>query len=431
MSDLTILYGDARHIPLADHSVQCVVTSPPYWGLRKYAGEQELVWGGREDCEHQWATERVTAKSNWESFVKDNGTTMKSAASIRASSIFDRGSCINCGAWRGAYGLELTVEMYVQHTVEILREIRRVLRSDGVCFWNIGDSYARDAAKGQHKPGDAGKQNYIIERGGGRSASEGHLRSESRGSGDGRVGRADRAPIRVASDGLKPKDLCLIPQRVALAAQADGWWVRSDIIWAKPNAMPESVRDRPTDSYEHILMLTKSARYYWDADAVSQPATETSVKRLSQSNLRNQRGSQRVPGKTNGPMKAVYGGRNKHAGYGVRVASGREDDGAYLQNGVNVRNVWMFATQPYKGAHFATFPEELPRRCILAATKQGDLVLDPFAGSGTVGRVAIELNRRAVLIDIAYQDQQGYAPLAQQRTRGVQRTLSALFHTPI
>jgi DNA modification methylase len=189
----------------------------------------------------------------------------------------------------------------------------------------------------------------------------------------------------------------------------DGWWLRSDIIWAKPNPMPESVRDRPTDMYEHILMLTKSARYYWNAEAVSEPVKDSTLKRLGQPNLAQQHGSDRMPGKTNGPMKAVpprFGG-NKYGDSDIeeyRTKSGNDYGGG---NGCrNLRNVWTFSTQPYKGAHFATFPTELVIRCLQAATKQGDLVLDPFGGSGTVGEVAFNMQRRFFLMDLAYQNLQ-------------------------
>jgi hypothetical protein len=302
---------------------------------------------------------------------------------------------------------------------------------------------------------------------------------------------------------LKPKDLCLIPMRVALAAQADGWWVRSVIIWAKPNPMPESVTDRPTDAYEHILMLTKSARYFWDADSVREPHA-------------------RLWDSSNGGNLSPEGEHKRNDGFSERGGSYPMPHPA----GRNLRNVWTFATQPYSGAHFATFPEELPRRCIRAATSEKgacrfcgtpwervchrgtedtekswkgstfdtgktaghqdareeaqtntayekgsnpnriallrqqareaggeyvnesqtigwrpgcecksqhgrtvpSLVLDPFGGSGTTGRVAVELNRRAVLCDLAYRGRQdaggtGYAPLAHARTTGVQRQL--------
>ena len=200
---ITIYNSDCRAMTeMPDESVQCVVTSPPYWGLRKYSGEQELIWGGDE-------------------------------------------------TWKGAYGLEPTPEMYIEHTIEILREIRRVLRKDGVVFWNIGDSYA--SGKGT-----------CFNPGGGKGSFSGH--GDRKDAGAYPLDRGNVGKLREV--GLKPKDLCLIPFRVAIAAQEDGWWVRSDIIWSKQNPMPESVTDRPTSSHEHILMLTKSARYYWDASAV-------------------------------------------------------------------------------------------------------------------------------------------------------------------
>jgi DNA modification methylase len=212
--------------------------------------------------------------------------------------------CSECGAWKGAFGFEPEVQMYVEHTIEIMREIRRVLRDDGLLFWNIADTY-------------------------------------------------------------KNKGLACVPQRVAIAAIEDGWIVRDSIVWAKPNPMPESVKDRLTRSHETILMLAKTDSYYWDSEAAREPAT------------------------------------SKDAG-----ADGKR----------NMRNVWTIPLQPFRGAHFAPFPEELVRRCISLASKPGDLVLDPFGGSGTTGKVAMELGRRSVLIDINYTDDvNGYDALARQR----------------
>ncbi len=373
-------------MPLADESVQCVVTSPPYWGLRKYAGAQELVWEPPivelsstllcEVTEHEWAVAGISREHRdyqkgddamrWNHDPSAGGVVAKHVPIVLGN------ACLRCGAWRGAFGLEPTIGMYMQHTVEILREIRRVLRSDGVVFWNIGDSYA---STGGHT------DTACNERCGAYNLGN---RPEH-----------DHRDFRVRQDGrLKPKNLCLIPARVALAAQADGWWVRSLIIWAKPNPMPESCKDRPTDAYEHIIMLTKSARYYWDADAVREPSI------------------------TNDARKPYAPGQVDARGDGHDRGGGTVTERDPSSR--NLRNVWTFPTQPYKGAHFATFPEEIPRRCILAASRVGDLVLDPFAGSGTVGRVAVELNRRAVLIDLAYHDH------AERRTRNVQRNLLAV-----
>jgi DNA modification methylase len=396
-----LISAHAGSLPLADESVQCVVTSPPYWGLRKYKGEQVIVWDGDASCQHDFTGEylsdvreetesgksRTTERFYGEPSRKFNGNHQKH---------FQTHTC-RCGAWRGAYGLEPTIEAYVSHTVIILRELWRVLRKDGVLFWNIGDSYARDPVKGD-RSNYLGLHKNIAESGC-------HKASQHRGI-----------------DGLKPKDLCLIPSRVALAAQADGWWMRSMIVWAKPNPMPESVTDRPTAAYEHILMLTKSERYYWDADAVKEPCSPATHARISQ-DLANQVGSYRAHGgdKTNGPMKSVIAGSTRklaEAGSGIAANRSYESALSMKVENRNMRNVWTFPTQPYSGAHFATFPEEIPKRCILAASKIGDVVLDPFAGSGTTGRVAIALQRRPVLVDLAYSAE--YRDLAVKRTREVQ-----------
>lgn len=301
---------------LPEKSVHCVVTSPPYFGLRDYGVADQI-------------------------------------------------------------GLEETPQQYVDEMARVFEAVRRVLREDGTVWLNLGDSYVRDAGKGQHKPGDAGKQNYIIERGGGRSAATVNLKSETRGSSDGAVGRGDRAGVLNGADGLKPKDLIGIPWRVAFALQAKGWYLRQDIIWAKPNPMPESVRDRCTKSHEYLFLLSKSPKYYFDAKAIAQPVAESSKQRLSQPTLEQQTGSSRVPGKTNGNMKAV--GNKTHR---------------------NERSVWTIATQPFKEAHFATFPPALIEPCILAGCPEGGFVLDPFAGAGTTGLVAERNKRNSILIEL-------------------------------
>ncbi len=180
---------------------------------------------------------------------------------------------------------------------------------------------------------------------------------------------------KINASGLKVKDLIGVPWRVAFALQADGWWLRSDIIWAKPNPMPSSVEDRPTSSHEYIFLLSKSARYFYDSDAIREPLSESSKIRLA-GNVPAQAGSSRANGgkKTNGPMRAV----------GDIIA------------GANKRDVWTVGTEPYSEAHFATFPREIPVLCIRAGSKPGDIVLDPFMGSGTTAEVAESLGRRWV-----------------------------------
>lgn len=234
-----IYQGDCRELlrKLPDESVQLCVTSPPYWGLRVYEGEQGLVWGATDGCEHRWRdVERLSTPGGPPSLDKAKVGATKAGVQ---RGIVREAFCELCGVWKGPFGNEPTYQMYVDHTMEIMAEIWRVLRSDGLLFWNIGDSYVTVSYEQSGRPTDP-KHN----------------------------GRKTRGPNRVPQSGLKNKDLALIPHRVALAAQEAGWWVRSDIIWHKGNAMPESVQDRPTRCHEHILMLTKSQKYYWDAGAV-------------------------------------------------------------------------------------------------------------------------------------------------------------------
>jgi DNA modification methylase len=222
---------------------------------------------------------------------------------------------------------------------------------------------------------------------------------------------------------LKPKDLVGMPWMLAFALRTDGWYLRQDIIWAKPNPMPESVTDRCTKSHEYLFLLTKSARYYYDQEAIKEQVTGYTIDRLSQ-DVEHQQGSFRVPGKTNGPMKAVGGGRtagNKtHKLVAEYESSESEEhrtaagllkiaDVAYPM--CNKRSVWTIATQPFKEAHFATYPEKLVEPCILAGSKPGDMVLDPFVGSGTTGVAALRYGRDFVGIELNPE----YAAMARRR----------------
>jgi DNA modification methylase len=302
----------------------------------------------------------------------------------------------------GQIGLESTPEAYVARMVEVFREVRRVLRDDGTCWVNLGDSY-NSAASGQNGMGGT--------LGGGKPCG----------------GNGTTAGRRALLDNLKPKDLVGIPWRVAFALQADGWWLRQDIIWHKPNPMPESVRDRCTKAHEYVFLLTKSERYFYDAEAVSEPVAVSTTARLSQPSLPLQAGSDRVPGKTNGPMKAVgprFGGNKfgdsddpKHATesgnvYQIPDANGRR----------NRRSVWTVTTKPYSGAHFATMPPDLVEPCILAGCPEGGTVLDPFAGSGTTLAVAAELGRSGIGCEL----NPAYIALAERRIKDARASV-ALF----
>lgn len=255
----------------------------------------------------------------------------------------------------GQIGMEETPEEYIADLVEVFREVHRILRPDGTLWVNIGDSYA--TSSGPQPPTNTRN-------------SHGHT--------------SKRVP-----KGLKRKDMIGIPWMLAFALRADGWYLRQDIIWTKPNAMPESVRDRCTRSHEYIFLLSKKPKYYFDAEAISEPIAKSSVMRCTQ-NLEGQKGSERQPGKTNGPMKAVlprFGGKK----YGdseteeTRTKSGKV---YVLSMRRNKRDVWTISTGGFKGAHFAMFPEKLVEPCILAGCPEGGTVLDPFTGSGTTGAVA-------------------------------------------
>jgi DNA modification methylase len=280
---------------MPDESVHCCVTSPPYWGLRDYGHE-------------------------------------------------------------GQIGLEKTPQEFVAKMVEVFRDVRRVLKKDGVCWVNLGDSYAA-GAKG----------------------SGGTLSKQPTNAGS-----FYSATFDLPSCGLKPKDLCGIPWRVAFALQDDGWYLRQDIVWNKPNPMPESVMDRCTKAHEYIFLLSKSERYYYDQAAVAERAIQPTGEPLFVAQ-----------------HKQAALGANQTGTLGTN--QGKETR--------NRRSVWEIATQPYAEAHFATFPEELPKVCILAGCPEGGTVLDPFLGSGTTLAVATRLGRRGVGIELNPK----YAQLAVKR----------------
>ncbi len=361
-----ILQGDVLEqlAKLPDQSVQCVVTSPPYWGLRDYGVKGQL-------------------------------------------------------------GLEATPKEYTAKMVEVFEEVRRVIKKDGTLWLNLGDSYA----SGKQGRADVGRT---------------FCGSATRTNGQGLKVKHRSAPV-----GFKEKDLVGIPWRVAFALQAAGWYLRCDIIWAKPNPMPESVTDRPTKAHEYLFLLSKSERYYYDAEAIREPWTSvrddmrskgvrTGMAYLSQEVIASnddkpiprfpsgwaegqgshdilehnsgKKGCKRLPEN----QKNLSASCDKQRGH-MREHEGNLDNGTKADQqakGRNKRSVWTIATAPYPDAHFATFPEKLVEPCVLAGSRQGDMVLDPFCGSGTTLAVAEQLGRNSIGIELNAE----YVKLAETRT---------------
>lgn len=565
---IKIFNGDCRDMSvLPSESVNCCVTSPPYWGLRDYKTEPQ-IWGGDPDCQHEWNEMPMTLTHDNRNFQKgtqeDCLNNPTGNTHIMSKTELKMGFCRKCGAWRGELGLEPTPEEYVEHLATVFREVRRVLRKDGVVFLNLGDSYygsgkglygdglshGTEGVKQRTNAGSVGvprvtscdtsdkepegclnrdcfceslcgecrvayqigkshngnlhdpkqfvspslpnrehkesvnahsptsdslsRANHSVNANLGSVHFQDHAneqppafqasmldefsrqpQEDSRQSDSPSVcplcGRsffrssqefADRLPLDSLMQSertqdnelhgvqqerhnqykdkaceycigngscphytteyhLKPKDLVGIPWRVAFALQADGWWLRQDIIWSKVNPMPESVTDRCTKAHEYIFLLSKSARYFYDADAIKEPQADASFERA----------------------KYGWNGRTDDGSNGARsgstfkrMAESGEPIGTILEDGMrNKRSVWTVPTHGFKEAHFATFPPKLIEPMILAGCPEGGTVLDPFLGSGTTGLVAQRLGRRAIGFELSLE----YCEMAAKRNQQV------------
>jgi DNA modification methylase len=332
---LSILNGDAlaQLATLPEESVQCCITSPPYWGLRDYG-------------------------------------------------------CV------GQLGLENTPEEYVANMVQVFREVRRVLKDDGTLWLNLGDSYCGSGCGW----------------GGGSLSEKSNHHSKVHGFDEPRKSKNQTPP------GLKAKDLVGIPWVVAFALRSDGWYLRSDIIWHKPNPMPESVTDRPTKSHEYLFLLSKSQRYYYDSEAIAEPVSGSMMAQVEEGydglGLKDYAaaGAQNPSSVKSRIIENARKKQRKPAGWdtgdgahGSFHRDGRATEIEYTDTDSMTRNkrtVWTVPTYSYLSAHFATFPPDLIKPCILAGSKPGDVILDPFGGSGTTGMVALELGRKALLIEL-------------------------------
>jgi DNA modification methylase len=347
-----VIIGDNRQAlkELPDASVQTVVTSPPYWGLRDYG---TATWiGGDKSCDHE------TPRSRGADIKAEDkqGTSKGSRPNLQWD--------CKCGAIRedNQIGLEQSPDDFIEQLCVVFDEVWRVLKDDGTIWVNLGDSYSamRDS-----------------------KASPDSLRT---GEGT-RVGSAaNRNPENLRKAGLKHKDLVGIPWRFAFAMQARGWYLRSDIIWHKPNPMPESVTDRPTKSHEYIFLMTKSPRYYYDHEAIKEDAIWAEEKRAGKGRLH-------------------YDGKRQG-----EKGTGQENFVSIVDK-KNKRSVWQVNVKGYKEAHFATYPTELIEPCILAGSKEGDTVLDPFSGSGTTGEVALKHGRNYIGLELNPE----YASISEKR----------------
>lgn len=348
---------------LPDQSVNMCVTSPPYYALRDYGTASWI--GGDPKCDHKGAPIRTRENVN-----RHTGTGNDVKNSVTYAPV--KQVCPKCCAVRvdDQIGLEETPEQYIERLVAVFHEVKRVLRDDGTLWVNIGDSYA-GSGKGAWDNKTAQKEVYVPDP------------------------DSPQTKIRKTWDGIKGKDLIGIPWMLAFALRADGWYLRQDIIWQKPNSMPESVTDRCTKSHEYIFLLSKSAKYYYDADAIKEPTVmhDTNLRDRDLTKLNN------CPGRTG------MGGLT-HNDYNYR----------------NKRDVWSVSTVPYAGAHFATFPEKLIEPCILAGTtKNGGVVLDCFSGAGTTGVVCARLGRKYIGIELNPE----YVKLSEDRIANVQADIAA------
>lgn len=358
----TMHQGNALEVlrTLPSASVQTCITSPPYYGLRDYGTAK---WeGGDVKCDH----------------LRGGETWVNGCSRAAGSKQIEKVECSKCGAIRvdDQIGLEETPAEYIARLVEIFEEVRRILKKDGTLWLNLGDSYAGSWGA-QSRGNKTGELKATLE--GSSMLTARQINASPKGT---KIGSLKNTP------GLKPKDLIGIPWRVAFALQAAGWWLRSDIIWSKPNPMPESVKDRPTRCHEYIFLLSKSERYQYDAAAIQEPT-------VTFDDSKRDRNSSRL---NNTPGRKPMGGLVRND-YEMR----------------NKRSVWTVATQNFKEAHFATFPEKLVEPCIFAGAREKDVVLDPFAGSGTVGRVALRHRRSFIGVELNPE----YIEIARRRLKNI------------
>jgi len=342
-----IIQGDSKTVlkTLPSESVNCCVTSPPYWGLRDY-GIEPIIWDGVEGCDHEWVTNIKKPNGGKGSLNANVGANKNDFANMRDHNV-ESNFCLHCSAWRGSLGLEPTFELYIKHLCDIFDEIKRVLRKDGTCWVNLGDSYG-GTGTGQEKSPNKYKE------------TDGQYYEQANA----------RNIKNKATKGKYDKSLCLIPQRFAIEMVNRGWILRNTIIWKKPNCMPSSACDRFTVDFEYLFFFVKSRSYWFEQVFENSKGIWNSSKGFNEEGQRKRQGS-----------KSTYG---------------KDLD----QTGRNKRAVWTITTKPFKEAHFATFPEALIETPIQAGCPKGGIVLDPFMGAGTTAVVAKKQGKKYIGIEL-------------------------------
>ncbi len=359
-----IVQGECRELlhSWPQGSVQQVVTSPPYWGLRDYGEGTAAIWGGSPDCEHEWAPyktneEGYSSRRKWQ-----QGANRKEEPELWTKDVRTGAWCQNCDAWRGQLGLEPHPKEYIKHLVEVSQAIRHILNDRGTFWLNVGDTFYASGGKGnQYQANKKGEPNPY------------------------------RQNSKARSNWLQPKQLLGIPERVMIALQDDGWILRNKIIWWKKKAMPESVKDRFSTTWEAVFLFVKARFYEFNLDVVRVPHSPYTLKDLAHRKVK----------------------RYRETGYRPYKAqtSGRPRESFFNPQGKNPGDVWHISLKPSPIPHFAAYPEELVTRIIKAGSSKGEIVLDPFNGSGTTTYVARKLGRKFIGIDI----KEEFNEMARQR----------------
>jgi DNA modification methylase len=391
--------------PIEDKTIQAIITSPPYYSLRKYSIE-EVIIGGDKDCKHEFELKdmELGRENRQGKGSKTINASAESHIGVHGKKVGKQGFCIHCSAWQGQHGLEPDYKLYLSHCKLWMQEAIRVLRDDGIIFVNLGDSFCSSGGESRHKGYSDPKYP------------------------NGRNGEFDE-PTANPQGNVKPKSKLLIPERfVIMCVDELGLILRNHIVWFKPNGMPESCQDRFSKKWESIFMLTKNPKYYFDLDAVREPHKQVSIDRLKRAVSNNNKrvdgaDGQSPMGLSQPRLNTNYkGGGQKSRDKNMSMAGSGYQNGDYLvanlnPNGKNPSDVWEIPTQSSSEAHYAMWPEALVKRMILCSTKAGDIVLDCFCGSGTTLRVADRLNRMGYGIDLGYQD------IQSRRLTGIQKEL--------